>query len=133
MKKGFIWFNTVGPCDGSQPTFLQAWWMNVPFVMTAMRVFLGADPPPAGARLDLNVQMYHHPSGECIDIVCADRYQPSSGIADVASWRAFQPPYWTFKPGEALKVIPYGLGPMTGIAPLRWGIHIVVEGHLLDG
>lgn len=127
-KIGFWWFNQGGPCDGVQPTYRQAWWGGTPFYMESLNVFLGATLIPPGFTMDLNVQIGHS-NGNMIHVAWADRYQPSSGIADVNQIRYFATP-WVFQPGDALEVIPYALGPKISGSYPQWGVGIQVEGYL---
>ena len=132
QKFGFWWFNEGGICDGPQPARRQAWWGDQPFYLETIDVFLGADPIPENARLDLNVQIGHS-DGSMITCVWADRYQQSAGVSDVSKTKNFQTP-WVFEPGSALIVSPYANGPVTIIngqkTYINWGVGIVVEGYL---
>ena len=106
--------------------------------MESMRVNILADPLHLSSdRLDLNCRVYHSQgfaldsqgnvvSGELIDIPTADRYQPTSGVADIGRPRYFRTP-WQFEPGQGIIAITYAMGP----PGIRWGIGIHVEGYVL--
>lgn len=126
QKFGFWWFNEGGLCNGEQHSRRQAWWGDRSFYMETLRVFLGAEPIPQNARLDLNVQIGHS-DGSLIDVVWADRYQQSAGVSDVCALKTFVTP-WEFAPGSALIVTPYAMGPMVNGVHMQWGIAIMVEG-----
>lgn len=131
-KVGFIWFSMAGPCDGTWPSYRQSWMGSTTFYLETLKVFLGAYPTPPGGTLDLSVQL-HHGRGDVIDVVSADRYQNSSGIADVcSSARTFLTP-WEFKPGDELVVYPYGAGSrLANGEVIQWGIWIHAEGYVFS-